>query len=158
MRIEGTLSHKCEHHPYPSPSKWKAFLAFLFHKNYYYYRFDSSAICKKCHVHIRTPKLYRSPLLLLIYCIVGSLISVFLFWPCIYRNGVSLPMGTALLTLFAFDRVFVALLFTFAKWPADEQMGNCSGRDAIWGKRRLIIGWGSIYGTLLILLNLATVL
>lgn len=137
-----SFTYECEHIPLPSVGKRKAFFAYLICKERYYFRTDSSAICTKCGAHIRTPKLYRSPLLLLIYGIAVFLITIGVFLPLLRLSvNVILLFGLFALAWFLFDRVFVAMIFTFGKWPTDENMGNSSDKDAIWGNRRVLAGF-----------------
>jgi len=131
---------ECEHSPYPSANKWKTFGAYLICKEKYYFSFDSSAICKKCGAHIRTPKLYRSPYLLLIYGSAFFLITLLIILFLHESELGMLLLGIITLALLLFDRVFLAIIFTFFKWPTDEAMGKCNGKDAIWGKRRWMLG------------------
>lgn len=147
--------YECEHSPHPSASKWKAFLAYLICKRKFYFRADSSAICRKCGTHIRTPRLYRSPLLLMIYCTVGILLSVAVFLPWLGQpNRTRVSFGLFCLAWLLFDRMFVAAIFAFAKWPTDKALGNCSGKDAIWSNNRLLPGLYCSLGTLLVMLSL----
>ena len=142
MKKEHSGVPECEHHPYPSVSKWKAFFTFLICKRKYYFRYDSSAICNKCHAHIRTPKLYRSPVLWVIYGVFSALVA---YGSYLSLSVSSITAGLTIILVFAawllFDRVFVAALFAFAKWPTDKDMGNCSGKDAYWGNNRIMLSF-----------------
>ena len=141
LKHEQNCICECEHSTYPSANKWKTFGVYLICKEKYYFSFDSSAICKKCGMHIRTPKLYRSPFLLLIYGVAFFLITfVSLFLLFKKPSGVILPLGLLTMALLLFDRVFVAAVFTFFNWPTDDEMGKCSGKDAIWSKTRWMLG------------------
>ena len=142
MDNEKTIAAMCQHSPHPSANKWKAFFAYLLCKRKDYFRADSSSICTKCGAHIRTPKLYRSPWLLLIYGIAVFLITIGVFLPLLNTSvGAILLLVLFALAWLLFDRVFVAAIFAFGKWPTDEDMGNCSGKDAIWGNRRVLAGF-----------------
>jgi hypothetical protein len=115
--------------------------SYLICKERYYFRFDSSAVCAKCGAHIRTPKLYRKPLLLVIYGIAVFLITIGVWLPLVRLSAnIVLLFGLYALAWLLFERVFVATIFTFGKWPTDEDVGNCSTKDAFWGKRRVLTG------------------
>ena len=131
----------CNHCPQPSAGKWKSFCEYLFCREKYYSRTDSSAVCAKCSTHILTPKFYRSPLFLLIYgiAIFGITIGIFLLF--LGKPGKLLQLfGLFTMAWILFDRVLVAAIFTFAKWTTDEDVGKYGRKDAIWGNRRMLFG------------------
>ena len=132
---------ECEHSPNKAANKWKAFIEYLLRKEKYYWRDDSSAICAKCGAHIRTPKLFRSPWILLIYGIAVILITIGVFWPLLKIHVKFIPLLLLyILTWAFFDRAFVAAIFALGKWPKGEDTDNRSRRDAFWGNSRLIFG------------------
>lgn len=141
MHKEQRDIYECKHSPNKSANKWKVFFEYLLRKEKYYFRKDSSAICTKCGAHIRTPKLFRSPLLLLIYGIAVFSITIGVWWPLL-KTQISVMLLWLLFVLawVLFDRAFVAAIFAFGKWPKDVDMGNCTGKDAIWSNRRMVFG------------------
>ena len=155
MNKEQHDTNECKHGPIESANKWKVFFKHLLCKEKYYFRNDSSAICARCGAHIRTPKFFRSPLFMLIYGIAVFLITIGVWWPLL-KTQISLIL---LLLLFVlawvfFDRVLIAAIFTFGKWPKDEDMGNCTGKDAIWSKTRIVFGCFCSHGAMLLMMVL----
>ena len=141
MSNEQRDSNECNHRPIAFANKWKVFFTYLLHKEKYYFRKDCSAICAKCGEHIRTPKLFRSPLILLYYGITVFLIALGIFGTLLKTSIDSILLLLLFVLVWMFiDRVFVAAIFVFGKWPKDTDMGNCSGKDAIWSNRRVIFG------------------
>ena len=145
MKNEQRYICQCEHNPHPSASKWNVFWAYLIRKEKYFFRFDSSAVCGKCGAHIRTPNLYRNPLLLLIYGVAVFGITIGTFSLFLGQPGkLMLLFALFAIAWLLFDRVFVAAIFTLAKWPTDEEMGTCDEKKAIWGTHsRWMVGWFS---------------
>ena len=132
---------ECAHSPHSSITKLKEFVSYLFCKGKYYNRVDNSTICHKCHTHIRTPRLYRSPLFLLIYGLAVFGLNISILSPSLrYPGNAKLLLGLFCLSWLIFDKIFIAAIFTFGKWQTVENTYNCSKKYEFWPKHRFLLG------------------
>ena len=142
---------ECAHSPHPSSNKWKVFFSYVFFKEKYYNRRDSSATCKKCGVRIHTPNAYRCPSFLFLYgwgVFLLTLLNLAVFEP--QKGNLPLVLLQMALPWLIMDRIWVAIIFTFYKWPTDDEICNCSAKNGYWPKRRLDVGLIFVHIALLI--------